>query len=631
MGEPVSGEVGFYDAVGQWRKSPSQAQPSPHQHTPVRTSTHGYRERSAGHHSPGRTSTPGYREHLSRSPGLRDQWAAAPLYGAELYAGVSDWTVAETLEWFRKSFPFAPLYEENFQKLGIDATTMGILTERDLKEELLVTSSIHRRAIMAALCRLKGGAAGYDPADAAAASQRPASPSSHSTIEQAESVLLAATEAVASNAREEVASAVKSAATKAMDDAEKIADERVRAARTEAEAQVRIARQETVAAVQSLADAEATLKSSIVEAERSAKEEIERTSMHLLEQADTVAKGFSQKVQEIARREYESFVAHAKVGKLGMHSGDRIEAPVAESNQLCPSQRSFTSALSLHGDFERFNAQPLAERVEFEDAFRSLMAKHLSTTAAALSLEQIKIVGYRGGSIVVEFSVTTGAHSLAELNTAVEAIEHVVQSSVGLKIAGFAVVKDSIGVFAQLKTAEDGLRERVAELEAEAQSLQADMSTLRDEKTKAVAAEEARVRAELEPQLLGLRKEVSDAKDAAAALANEDRPAIKDTVQIDGLQRDLAEKTKQAEAMTKEAEAMQADFDSKLEELESQVKSQANAGKTDSAAADAAAAEQAEQAAAQIASLTSTVEDLQKQTDRAEGSTDDQVPMPHFA
>eukprot|EP01050_Picozoa_sp_SAG11_P001272 SAG11_NODE_54_length_19571_cov_29.437786_8_plen_108_part_00 len=94
------------------------------------------------------------------------------------------------MQWFKKTFPFAQQYAENFEKLGIDASTLLILTEQDLKDELHVTSSIHRRAIMEALSRFRGVA---DDRNLYASPDTKYS-SEPDSLHKAESMLLAATE-----------------------------------------------------------------------------------------------------------------------------------------------------------------------------------------------------------------------------------------------------------------------------------------------------------------------------------------------------------------------------------------------------------------------------------------------------
>jgi hypothetical protein len=73
---------------------------------------------------------------------------------------------------------------------------------------------------------------------------------------------------------------------------------------------------------------------------------------------------------------------------------------------------------------------------EFESSFRTTMAKQLSSAGASVRADQIKVLGYRGGSIIVDFSVVANRSVLDQLNGAIETISAVVESAVGMKIAG---------------------------------------------------------------------------------------------------------------------------------------------------------------------------------------------------
>eukprot|EP01050_Picozoa_sp_SAG11_P001274 SAG11_NODE_54_length_19571_cov_29.437786_10_plen_641_part_00 len=238
-------------------------------------------------------------------------------------------------------------------------------------------------------------------------------------------------------------------------------------------------------------------------------EEIEKRSSLLMEKADSVARSFSHQVQDIARREYATFIEQAQHGKTIKSFHGETSTPAQPE-----SQTAFKSSVSLRGNFSEWEVQPLEARVDFDKKFQTTMAQQLSAAGVTLSPDQIKIIGHRGGSIVIDYSVITKKQNLELLNSAIQTLTAAAESKEGLKVAGYPVMTDSFSKFEVILSAEDKLKANVVELEAQIESMSVRFDALQAEKKQAILDEGKRVHSELESQVLELQSQVSEHKEA---------------------------------------------------------------------------------------------------------------------
>lgn len=173
------------------------------------------------------------------------------------------------------------------------------------------------------------------------------------------------------------------------------------------------------------------------------------------------------------------------------------------------------------------------------------------------------------------------------------------QSTIGLKIAGYSVKKDSLAKFVQVKSAEQVLQARVEELESENSRSQSEIRSLKEDSARAITAEAERVRRELEMTILDLQNKLSDSENKLTQMANEKQTPVKDNLRIDRLTRELDDmnKTLQDNARTiTESENENLDLKRRIKQYEEKLDNV-------SAVADGNAAEK-------IAELQNTVDQL---------------------